>query len=66
MSILENLEREEEVHSAIRISLLSIKATSGDGPGLGWLIGETCWRQRAGFRVRWEEGAGREAEAGEL
>lgn len=49
MSVLGNREREEETHSAIGLSLLSIKATSGDSHGLGSLIGETC---------SWEDGGG--------
>lgn len=53
-------------NSAIGLSLLSINVTSGDGHDLGPLIGEMCWPRRAGLRVRWEEEAGREAEAGEL
>lgn len=52
-------------NSAIGPPLLSINVTSGDGHGLGSLIGEACWPRRAGLQVRWEEEAGREAEAGE-
>lgn len=66
MSVLGNRDREEGVYSAIGLSLLSIKATSGDGHNLVSLIGETFRQRRAGFRVRWAVGARREAEAGEL